>query len=615
MSNAIELLAPAKDAAVAAAAIQCGADAVYLGAPQFSARQAAGNSFDDIRRVIELAHPYHARVYVALNTLLFDRELSIAERMIRDLHAAGIDGLIIQDMGLLELDLPPLPLIASTQTDNTTPEKVRFLESVGFSRVILARELSLEQIRDIRRATNIELECFIHGALCVCASGKCSLSYALGGRSGNRGDCAQPCRKSYSLRDGSGKTLVENRFLLSIRDLNLSDHLEELIDAGVTSFKIEGRLKDAAYVANIVGFYRQKLDAILSARGLHKSSSGQVKLNFVPDPAKTFNRGFTEYGLVGNSHAFGSIDTPKSIGEYLGKVVRVDKNTFTIDTSSELHNGDGLCFFDESNNLAGTVVNGVEGCTIRPRQITGIRPGMEIYRNYDHAFTQQLEKDPARRTIPVGLRLSDTPEGIALTILDGEDNETTVEHKGEKPPAQKPDVAHNRLTEQLLKLGNTIFESFGIIIGCDPVPFLPISGVNQLRRSAVEALSAVREQNRPRMSCRISSADRACPYPEKHLTYRDHVLNEKARAFFVRHGVETIEPAAESGIDMTGRLVMTTKYCLRQQLGLCDKSSQTQSAEPLFLIDEEGNQLRLEFRCGQCGMEIYLQDKCEHNQA
>ncbi len=603
----LELLAPAKNPAVAAAAIRCGADAVYLGAPQFSARQAAGNSLDDIRRVIELAHPYLVRVYVALNTLLFDRELPIAERMIRDLYTAGIDGLIVQDMGLLELDLPPLPLIASTQVDNATPEKVRFLEAIGFSRAILARELSLEQIREIRRATNIELECFIHGALCVCTSGKCSLSYALGGRSGNRGDCAQPCRRSYSLRDSSGKALVEDRFLLSIRDLNRSDKIEELIDAGVTSFKIEGRLKDAAYVANIVGFYRQKLDAILAARGLRKSSSGRVHLHFTPDPAKTFNRGFTEYGLVGGSHAFGSIDTPKSIGEYLGKVVRIDKAAFELDAAVELHNGDGLCFFDEHKNLSGTVVNRIDGRSIRPRQMVGIRPGMKIYRNFDHAFTRQLETDPARRTIPVTLRLSDTPEGLALTIRDEEGHSATVEHKGEKSPAQKPDTARERLAEQLQKLGNTIFESAGCSIDCDPIPFLPVSAVNQLRRSAVEALLVVREQNRPKLPCRISSADRSCPYPQKHLTYRDHCLNGKARAFFIRHGVETIEPAAESGLDMTGRLVMTTKYCLRQQLGLCSDPSQTKSAEPLLLIDDDGNQLRLEFRCGDCGMEIFLQ--------
>ncbi len=607
MASAIELLAPAKDAAVAAAAIMCGADAVYLGAPQFSARQAAGNTIDDIRRVIELAHPYHVRVYVVLNTLLYDRELPIAERMIRDLHAAGIDGLIIQDMGLLELDLPPLPLVASTQADNATPEKVRFLESVGFSRVILARELSLDGIRDIRRTTSVELECFIHGALCVCASGKCALSYALGGRSGNRGQCAQPCRKSYSLRDTDRKTLVENRFLLSIRDLNLSDKLEDLIDAGVTSFKIEGRLKDAAYVANIVGFYRQKLDAILAARGLRKSSSGRVHLHFTPDPAKTFNRGFTDYGLSGESHAFGSIDTPKSIGEFLGKVARVEKGAFTLDTAAEIHNGDGLCFFDEHNNLAGTVVNGVEGRLIRPRQIAGIRPGMDIYRNYDHAFTRQLESDPARRTIPVTLRLSDTPDGLALTIRDEDGNHVTAEHKTQISPAQKPDTAHERLAEQLQKLGATIFESSGCQIDCDPVPFLPVSAVNQFRRSAVEALQAVREQNRPKLTCHIPLADRSCPYPEKHLTWRDHCLNEKARAFFIRHGVETIESAAESGLDMTGRLVMTTKYCLRQQLDLCGGPNQTSSADPLMLVDEDGNQLRLEFRCGQCGMEIYLQ--------
>lgn len=591
---------------MAIAAIRCGADAVYLGAPQFSARQAAGNSIADIRRVVEFSHPYHVRVYVALNTLLYDRELPIALRMIHDLHATGIDGLIIQDMGILELELPPLPLIASTQTDNATPEKVRFLESVGFSRVILARELSLEQIREIRRANTIELESFIHGALCVGTSGKCSLSYALGGRSGNRGVCAQPCRKPYTLRDQTGKTLVRDRFLLSIRDLNLAEHLEDLVDAGVTSFKIEGRLKESAYVANIVGFYRQRIDAILSARGMHRSSSGRVQLNFVPAPARTFNRGFTDYGLAGAMHAFGSIDTPKSIGEYLGRVVHVDHSTFTLDTPVELHNGDGLCFLDDRRNLAGTVVNGVEGRRIRPREISGIRPGMEIHRNYDHALVRQIEKDPARRVIPVTLRLSDTCDGIALTIRDEHGYEATAKIKTDRTPAQRSDVAREMLAVQLQKLGKTIFESSAVSIDCDPIPFLPVSVVNQLRRSAVDALLAVREQNRPRLACRTSSADPDFPYPEQHLTYRDQVLNEKARAFFVRHGVESIEPAAESGVGLAGRLVMTTKYCLREELDSCPRTHPDQSAEPLILVDEDGNQLRLEFRCGECGMDLYL---------
>jgi putative protease len=625
----IELLAPAKDFDTARAAILCGADAVYIGAAQFSARQAAGNSIETIREVVELAHRYYVRVYAALNTLLTDDELPVAEALIHQLYDIGIDGLIIQDTGLLELDLPPIPLIASTQMNNDTPEKVQFLESVGFSRVILARELSIEQIRAIRAATNVELEFFVHGALCVGTSGQCYMSYALGGqkthgvpscrsrsmlgtdnpsgererpdkggRSGNRGQCAQPCRRLYTLKDAAGKVLVKDRYLLSLKDLNLSAHLETLLDAGVTSFKIEGRLKDAAYVANIVGFYRQQLDALLAKRGLQKSSSGRSLLHFEPNPHKTFNRGFTTYGLANPSEPMGSMDTPKSMGEFVGTVKTVQKNWFELDGQAQLHNGDGICFFDAQRNLAGTVVNRVEGPRIYPQKIEELSAGVEIWRNYDHAFYKQLEK-PAERKIAITMTLRETADGAALVGVDEDGSEAVFELTVEKQPAQKPEQARQTAITQLSKLGNTPFTCDQVTIDTANIYFFPVSVLNTLKRGLVEAMLEIRQKNRPKNSGSVIKNE--TPYPEKRLSFTGNVLNEKARTFYRRHGVEHMDPAAETGRSLHGERLMTTRYCLRSQLGLCDGGP----AEPLILHDEDGRQFELRFRCGDCGMEIW----------
>ena len=378
ITGKIELLAPAKDISTAMAAIRSGADAVYIGAERFGARQAAANTIDDIRQAADFAHQFYAKIYVTLNILLYDDELPVAEKMIHQLYEAGIDGLIIQDVGLLELDLPPLPLIASTQMDNNTLEKVKFRQDVGFSRAILARELTLKEIQQIRSGTSLELECFIHGALCVGASGQCYMSCALGYRSGNRGQCAQPCRRQYSLKDKSGKTIVNDRHLLSLKDLNLSEHLEQLIDAGVSAFKIEGRLKDIPYVVNTTAFYRKQLDKILAKKNLQKNSSGSVVLDFEPNLEKTFNRGFTDYGLTGERGKYGSINTPKSIGEFIGVVKRADRTFFIIDSKIDLHNGDGICFFDRLQNLSGSTVSLVEGQKIYTNKINEIYAGQYL---------------------------------------------------------------------------------------------------------------------------------------------------------------------------------------------------------------------------------------------
>jgi putative protease len=606
----LELLSPAKDLATGLAAINCGADAVYLGAPKFGAREAAGNSLADIEALAAYAHKYWAKVYVTLNTLLRDDELDDAVRLAHAVHQAGADALIIQDAGLLECDLPPIPLFASTQMHNHTPERVAFLEQVGFQRVILARELSLEQIKAIRARTTIELETFIHGALCVCYSGQCQLSYALGGRSGNRGQCAQPCRRSYSLVDSKGNVLVRDRYLLSIRDLNLSDHLRELVDAGVTSFKIEGRLKDRAYVMNVVAHYRQALDAL----GAGKASSGRSLLDFSPDPDKTFNRGYTSYFFDGRRNKIGSPSTPKMVGEPIGRIAAVSGSTFTLEAGSvPLHAGDGICFYQPSGDLMGTQVNGAEGDLVHPDKMFGIEKGLPIYRNHDHEFIARLNRSRAARKIDVTMTLAETPAGFRLTLRDEDGVMAVQDLSCEKIRAEKPDQARATIEKQLAKLGETEFAcSQTGVVGDQGKSdsgweyFLPVSVLNELRRGAVETLRANRLAKRE--PARGSAIRNDAPYPETELTSLGNVLNKKAAQFYHRHGVTQIEPAAEIGLDMLGRTVMTTKYCIKYQLDACPRENKTseffKNSEVYSLVDEDGQRLRLQFDCAACQMHV-----------
>ncbi|HOU15331.1 MAG TPA: U32 family peptidase [Anaerolineae bacterium] len=601
----IELLAPAQNLECGLAAIDAGADAVYIGAARFGARAKAGNSLADIEALAQHAHTYWARVYVTLNTLLYDDELPQAVRLAHQLYDIGVDALIIQDVGLLEGDLPPLPLIASTQMHNHTPERVAFLEAVGFRRVILARELSLAQIAAIRQATTIELETFVHGALCVSYSGQCLMSYAIGGRSGNRGECAQPCRRVYSLVDRNGAMIVKDRHLLSLRDLNLSAHLGELLDAGVTSFKIEGRLKDKTYVVNVVSAYRRALDQVLAARGLAKSSSGRSTVDFAPDLNKTFNRGYTTYFLHGRGEPPGSIDTPKMVGEWVGEVASVDRRSFRLAQSAvALHNGDGLCFFDAEGVLQGTVVNAVNGLTITPNSLEHIRKGTRIYRNHDHAYLHRLEKSQPARTIAVQFMLEESPEGFTLIAVDEDGNRASATLATGKVHAEKPELAQATVEKQLRKTGGTAFECAGVAIHWRTAYFLPVAVLNELRRAALDTLLDVRAQNRPRLTGEVLKND--VPYPEKQLTYLGNVLNRQAEAFYRRHGVTEIEPAAESGLDMRGRRVMRTRYCLLHQLGYCRREKGVPSlAEPLSLVDEDGHKYPLRFDCANCEMEVF----------
>ena len=607
MSKNIELLAPAKNDETAITAIRCGADAVYIGASNFSARQAASNSIQEIQRALDYAHQFYARVYVALNTIMTDDELYDARILIDKLYKIGIDGLIIQDMGLLKSDLPDIPIIASTQMNNSTPEKVNFLEEIGISRAILARELSLEQITAIRKAApNIELEFFVHGALCVSMSGQCYMSYAAGGRSGNRGQCAQPCRKLYTLKDLKGNELAKNKYLLSLKDLNLSEYLEKLLDAGISSFKIEGRLKNLAYVANIVGYYRQKLDSILKDRQLKAASSGDTILEFEPDPSKTFSRGFTDYGITGNQKSMASIHTPKATGELIGTVIAIGETSFKIDSNKQLANGDGICFLDDRNILQGTTVNKVENDIIHPKTMDYISIGTQIYRNYDHKFNKQLANLPAERKISLQMKMYDDVGGIAIDAIDEDNNHVTVEMIGEFEPAKNIDKGRETIIRQLSKLGNTIFKCDNIDIQTKEIYFFPVSIINNLRREIAEAILQARIAARPK-GHNIIKIDANAIYPTKSISYQGNVLNKKAEQFYRDHGVAEFEPAAETGLDMSGRKVMTTRYCLRHELGICPKQGNTDNADDLILVGKNDDTFRVSFECSHCGMAIYYQ--------
>lgn len=597
----IELLAPARDLECGLTAIDCGADAVYIGGPQFGARSRVGNSLDDIARLVEKAHVFGARVYVTLNTLLGDHELQAAVDLIHQVYERRVDGVIIQDMGLLECDLPPISLIASTQTHNTTPERVAFLEQVGFQRVILARELSLDQIKAIRAATSVELEAFVFGALCVGYSGQCLMSYAIGGRSGNRGECAQPCRKRYRIEDAQGRTVTDWRYLLSLRDWNLLGRLGELMDAGVSSFKIEGRLKDRGYVANVVTAFRQELDRLSSERGLVPSALGHCEPGFVPDLIKSFNRGFTDTFLDGRPESPGAIESPSWIGELLGTVQAVQGGRFQLDASLALNNGDGLCFRDEQGQWSGTQVNGCRDGWVTPVKMEGFTVGQEVFRNLDQAFARAVERARPRRSLGVRLCWQQTDGGAILTATDEQGVQSQVEVESVGEHAQNPEAALGNLKRQLGKTGGTVFECLETSIVADELRFWPVRVINQARREVLERLVQVRLAGyRPRQRRHV---DNATPYPQATLDYLGNVLNDKAAAFYRRHGVTQIEPAAESGLDLAGRVVMTTKYCLRQELGGCLRQ-QTESREDWILVDEKGHRYELRFDCKACQMQV-----------
>jgi len=594
INNMIELLAPAKDKICAKAAIDFGADAIYIGASEFGARKNAPNSLADIEEIVQYAHKFNVKVYAAVNTILTDEEIKRAEKLIEDLSKIGIDAIIIQDMGLLSaIKANNICCHASTQCDNTTAEKVKFLESIGFSRVILARELSIEQIREIKKQTNLKLEAFIHGALCVSYSGKCYLSYAIGGRSANKGECAQPCRKKYSLIDEKGNYLAKDRYLLNLKDFNASNYIKELAEAGVTSFKIEGRLKDENYVKNVVAYYRKLIDDL----DYQKTSSGKILFDFEPDLNKSFNRGFTDYFLEGKRKKCFDFDSPKSKGEYIGEVTKIKKDNFEITSPLTLHpshlfSQDGLCFM-YNGEIQGCLVNKVENNKIFPNKMNGVKIGTKIYRNLDSEFEKKLKNSKTQRKIGVNL----TFESDKITAVDEDGNITKINYAYEEL-AKNSIKAKETIIKQLKKSGDSDFEVEDVTININKMPFLPVSKLNELRRELLEKLMKKRLQN-------YSPIHHPEPISESHqplnqtINYQGNILNKKANIFYEKHGCKIVESALENGkIPVCGKIVMTTKHCLKSAFNMC------KSSEKMFLVDEKGKKYSLKFNCDKCEMEV-----------
>lgn len=604
----LELLAPAKSYLVGKAAIDAGADAVYIGAPHFGARVAVGNSLADIARLVEYAHLFRVRVYVTLNTILFDNELELVQKLIWDLWEIGVDAVIVQDMGILEMDLPPIQLFASTQTHNYSASKVKFLEDVGFKRVILARELSLAQIKNIRKNTQVDLETFVHGALCVSFSGQCYFSQAISGRSGNRGACCQPCRGIYDLVDAQGKILEKQKHLLSLKDFNLSKHLGELVEAGATSFKIEGRLKDVDYVINVVAKYRELLDKIIASdKKFVRASEGKSICIFTPDLDKTFNRGYTNYFFTDRQKDILSPDTAKSIGQKIGEVVSVHKNYFVIDSVQDLQAGDGICFFNSKKELVGTNINRVEGNKIYPNNLEDITKGLEIRRNFSIAFDKISQKEKVcTRLISIKFIFQENKNGFTLTAQDEQGQIAKIILKTEKKLAQNLVRAEETIQNQLSKLGGTNFVAENIEIDWTEPYFLPVSVLNDLRRQVIDRLVEVRQENYLRSENKIKPTNH--PYIMKELDYHGNVSNHLAEKFYRRHGVEKIESAFELQKNYNDKEIMTTKHCLRYYQGLCPKDKNSvgkreQIVEPLFLVNGK-DKYQLEFDCANCQMKI-----------
>ncbi|MBR3702331.1 MAG: U32 family peptidase, partial [Alistipes sp.] len=537
----IELLSPAKDLDAARAAIDHGADAIYMGGARFGARQAAGNSIDDIARAAEYAHQYGARLHTTLNTVLYDDELQDAERLARELIAAGADALIVQDMAFRTMNLP-IELHASTQVGNTTPEGVKFLEECGFARVILERSLSLEEIRKIRQATTTELECFVHGAICVGHSGRCFLSRTTSSRSGNRGECSQPCRLPYDLKDEAGRTILAGKHLLSVRDMELADELELLMDAGITSFKIEGRLKDVRYIKNVVSHYRQRIDNILARRtDIIRPSVGKSRIEFTPDPAKSFTRGASTYMLHGKSSGVASFDTPKAVGEYIGKIKNISRRGFTLNLAADLTAGDGICIITK-DGIFGTNINAVNGSAIEPNRMDGIVVGAKIYRNYDHRFNLSLDNSRSRRTVEAEAKLELLEQGCKLTITDEQGITTTVSRDMAFAPANNAEKMAATARRQIEKSGDTIFSITNVEVSGAEY-FAPASLLSEMRREALEKLLAARKAAPHHHKILADSGEARYPYSV--VTKYENVTNQRARDFYLQHGATEIEPALE----------------------------------------------------------------------
>jgi len=607
-------LAPAKNLECGIAAIDHGADAVYIGADRFGARVAAGNSVEDIRQLCDYAHRYAAKVYVTVNTIIYDNELEDTRQLIGELHQAGVDALLVQDMGLLNMRLPDVTLHASTQTDNRTAEKVQWLRSLGFRRVVLARELSAEEVAEIHRAVpDVELEVFVHGALCVSYSGLCYASQYCFGRSANRGACSQFCRMKFDLLDADGNILEQQRHLLSLKDLNLVEHLEELADAGASSFKIEGRLKDVFYVKNVVAAYSQQLDRLVDRypQRYQRASQGHCTYSFTPNLKKTFNRGFTTYFLHGRQPDIYSPDTPKAIGEFVGTVKEMRRDSFNVAGTATFANGDGLCFINDRRELEGFRVNRCEGNRLFPHQMPAhLHAGMSLYRNSDQQFERILSKPTSVRKIPVTMQLAATADGFALTV-----DEVTVSVACEHQQAAKPQ--RENIVRQLSRLGDTVYECSDVVMAADFNYFVPNSVLAELRRELVRLLDE-KAQNSPHALSDIKPftagaktvaepAQTTFNTPHYAHPYLYNIANHESQAFYGCDHVSAYELKGGDGP------LMQCRHCLRYSLGYCVKNNhlrRSQNAdvklkEPLFLRLGDGRKFRLEFDCKNCQMNVY----------
>lgn len=626
LPHQLELLSPARTADIGMQAILHGADAVYIGGPSFGARSTADNSVQDIARLVEHAHRFHSRIFVTLNTILRDDELEGARQLAWQLYDAGVDALIIQDMGLLEIDLPPIQLHASTQTDIRTPEKARFLQDAGLSQIVLARELTLPQIAAIRDAVDTDktiIEFFVHGALCVAYSGQCYISHAHTGRSANRGDCSQACRLPYEVKDSQGRIVAHDKHVLSMKDNNQSENLRQLIDAGCRSFKIEGRYKDMAYVKNITAHYRRLFDEILTERPeLAPASHGKATFSFVPDPNQNFNREFTDYFVQGRKEDIGAFDTPKNPGQGIGWVTKVAPDHLEIttdDPAAVLHNGDGLCYYDLQKELVGLQINRAEPAgqkghwKLWPKDpmdgFKDLRKGVQVNRNRDMSWVRALEKKSAERRMGVWMKLLETTDGLQLQLTDEAGFAGTAALAAEWQAPKDSAHAAAKLEQQLAKLGETIFEPLQVQLDLPRPWFVPPSQLNQLRRDAVAALEAARAAGLERLP-RATPAEPPTPYPEDTLTYLANVFNDKARQFYAKHGVNVIAAAYEAQEEHGEVSLMITKHCVRYSLSLCPKQAKgvtgvqgTIRAEPLQLINGK-EKLTLRFDCKPCEMHV-----------
>ena len=611
MKKKIEILSPAKNLIQGMAAINAGADAVYIGAPQFGARSNATNSVEDIAELVKYAHLFKAQVFVVINTILYDDELADCKKLIYELYDIGVDALIVQDMAIMEMDLPPIVIHASTQANNRDPQHVKFLKDAGMKRVVLARELNLDQIRDISKATDVELEFFVSGALCVSFSGNCYMSVANGERSANRGSCAQNCRLPYNLVDGTGKTLISNSHLLSIKDLDLSDQLPNLIEAGITSFKIEGRLKDIVYVKNNTSFLRKKLDAFLENNDKYqKASSGKTFYNFEAEMDRSFNRGYTNYFVNKRTEKIGSWESPKSQGQLIGKLLEVKNNGYIIENSEKLNNGDGLYFINEEGLADGMQINTIENNIVFPNGFKPVKPGTLIFRNSDSTFNKLVEReDSAIRKISVKLIFSETKDGFELKAIDEDGHESKVAIQSEKEVAKNENNFESNIKKNLSKTGNTPFIVDEIDIQFSGNWFLPISKINEIRRATLEQLIDTRIREYHREEFQIKKTNH--PYPVSKLDFTYNVANQMARNFYKRHGVTEIEKAFELQWDPGKSRVMTTKYCVKYELGKCARYQREtmgeKVVEPLVLKHGE-NEYKLKFNCKPCEMEIWEKD-------